>query len=90
MLLARQMWVDGEMSNRRENIFLEVSVGVQYLMAHGHMKYQFISLIKLYMYLHNTYCYIFRYLCKILHEPHSKYLILFKNIHSETFIGYES
>lgn len=54
------------------------------------MKYQFISLIKLYMYAHNIYCYISKYLCKIFHEAHSKYLTLFKNIHFETIIGSES
>lgn len=56
----------------------------------GHMKYQFISLIKLYMYAHNIYCYISKYLCKTFHEAHSKYLTLFKNIHFETIIGSES
>lgn len=54
------------------------------------MKYQFISLIKLYMYAHNIYCYISKYLCKTFHEAHSKYLTLFKNIHFETIIGSES
>lgn len=71
MLLATGAQVDGEMSNRRKNAFLEGSVRVQYQMAHGHIKYQFISLIKFYINLHNSYCYIFRYLCEIFHEAHS-------------------
>lgn len=90
VLLARWTWVDGGMSNMRKNTFLEVSIRLQYLMAHGHTKHQFISLIKLYMYAHNTHCYFLKYLYKIFHEAHSKYLILFKNVHFEMIIGSES
>lgn len=42
------------------------------------------------MYARNTYCYVFKYLCKIFHEVYSKYLILLKNIDFETIIDSES
>lgn len=90
VLLARQTRVDRETTRMRKIFYWKSPIRLQYLMAHGHMKYQFISLIKSYTCAYNTYCYTFSYLCKIFHEVHSKQLILLKNIHFESIIGFES